>query len=248
MEKNLKRTFENSPQFYARLAGFLYLIVIIGGMFAQAFVRQGLIVSGDAVATAQNILNHARLYRFGFAESIIYLAANMPLTLIFYYFFKRVNRGAALLLVLFVILGTAIESVNLLLHFAPLVFLANQTYLNTFNTAQLQTMAYASLQIFTVGFEMVLAYFSFYCLVTGYLIYKSTFLPRTIGVLMVIAGLSYFIGGFASFLTPGFASHLFPAILIPSFIGETSFCLWLIFKGINVSKWKELISASSQSV
>src|SRR3979409_2025108 len=88
---------ELSPRFQARIAGFLYLIVIVGGIFAEIFVRGRLVVHGDPAATAHNILTHELLYRAGFAAEVFYCACNLPLTLIFYNLFREVNRTAALL-------------------------------------------------------------------------------------------------------------------------------------------------------
>lgn len=242
------RTVETSPQVYARIAGFLYLIVIVLGMFAELFVRGQMIVSGDAAATARNILAHEQLYRAGFALSTIYLACNMPLALIFYRLFKNVNGDVSWLVVFFLLLGSAIESASLLNHFAPLIFLGSADYLSAFSPEQLQAQAYMSLRLFAVGFLFSLVIFSFYCLSTGYLIFRSTFLPRILGVLMAIAGVCYLFHSLAYFLAPHFARHLIPYILVPCFIAETSLCLWLIVKGVNVQRWQEQASATGASI
>ncbi len=107
----------------ARIGGLLYLVVIIGGLFAEIFVRGRLVVPGDAAATAHNITTHEMLYRCGFAVEVFYCACNIPLILIFYRLFKVVSRDLTLMVVFFSLVGTAIESVSLLAHFAPLVFL-----------------------------------------------------------------------------------------------------------------------------
>jgi hypothetical protein len=172
------RAVQASPQIYARIAGLLYLIIIAGGLFAEAWVRERLVVSGDAAATARNILAHELLYRLGFAAGIVVCLCNLPLALIFYEFFKLVNRSLALLAAFFILVATAIESVNLLNHFAPLILLGGRRYLNVFTAEQLQALAYVSLRLQSVGYNISPAVFGFYCLVTGYLIFRSTFLPR----------------------------------------------------------------------
>jgi hypothetical protein len=121
------RITEASPRLYARIAGGLYLIVIVGGIFAEILVRGRLVVHGDAAATAHNILAHELLYRLGFAVEVFYCACNVPLALIFYNLFKVVNKNVSLLMVFFDLVVTAIESVSLLAHFAPLVFLGAGT-------------------------------------------------------------------------------------------------------------------------
>ncbi len=161
-----------SPQIYARAAGLLYLIIIVGAMFAEVFVRERLVVSGDAAATARNILAHELLYRFGLAAGVIACICNIPLALIFYEFFKLVNRSLALLMVFFILVLTAIESVNLLNHFAPLILLGGRSYLKVFPAEQLQALAYVSLRLQSAGYNISLAVFGCFCLVIGWLIFR----------------------------------------------------------------------------
>jgi hypothetical protein len=236
-----ERAVETSPQIYARIAGVLYLIIIAGGMFAEA-VREQVVVSGDAGATARNILAHELVYRLGFAAGVVVCSCNIPLALIFYEFFKLVNRSLSLLAVFFILVSTAIESVNLLNHFAPLILLGGRRYLNVFTAEQLQALSYVSLRLQSAGYNISLAVFGFFCLVTGHLIFRSTFLPRILGVLLAIAGLCYLTNSFADFLFPPFSAHLFPYILVPCFVAELSLCLWLLVMGVNVPKWKEKAS------
>jgi Domain of unknown function (DUF4386) len=240
----MERIAEASPRLKARIAGFLYLIVIVGGIFAEIFVRGRLIVHGNAAATAHNILAHELLYRLGFAAEIFYCSCNVPLTLIFYDLFKVVNRSVTLLLVFFSLVGTAIESVSLLGHFAPLILLGGGRHLSAFTAEQLQAWAYVSLQLFEYGFTISLVFFGFYCLSTGYLIFRSTFLPRILGALMALGGFCYVTNSFANFLSPPFAAHLLPYILLPSGVGEISLCVGLLVIGVNVQRWKEQASAA----
>ena len=234
---------ETSPRLKARIAGLLYLIVIVGGIFAEILVRGRLVVQGDATATAHNIVGHELLYRLGFAAEIFYCACNVPLILIFYDLFKVVSRNVALLVVFFSLVGTAIESVSLLAHFAPLVLLGGGRYLSAFRVEQLQAAAYLSLQLFEYGFAICLVFFAFYCLSFGYLIFRSTFFPRIIGVLLVIQGLLYLTNSVANFLAPGIAARVFPH-LAASAVAEISLCLWLLVVGVNAQPWKEQASAA----
>jgi hypothetical protein len=240
-----ERITETSPRLKARIAGLLYLIVIIGGIFAEIFVRGRLVVHGDAAATAHNIVGHELLYRLGFAAEIFYCACNVPLILIFYDLFKVVNRNVALLVVFFSLVGTAVEIVSLFAHFAPLVLLGGGHYLSAFTVEQLQAAAYMSLQLFEYGFAICLVFFGFYCLSFGYLIFRSTFFPRIIGVLLVIQGLLYLTNRFANFLAPGIAARVFP-YLAASAVAEISLCLWLLVMGVNVQRWNEQASAAGE--
>src|SRR5882762_3109697 len=240
------RITPTSPRLQARIAGFLYLLVIVGGIFAEIFVRGRLVVRGDPAATAHNILTHELLYRAGFAAEVFYCACNVPLTLIFYNLFKQVNRSATLLVVFFSLVGTAIESVSLLAHYAPLVLLGNGHHFHAFTSEQLEAWAYVSLELFECGFAIALVFFGFYCLSMGYLISKSTFLPRFIGILLAIEGVLYLANSFANFLAPAIASHVFP-FLAASAVAEISLCLWLLVVGVNVPKWQNQAGAAGGS-
>jgi hypothetical protein len=240
-----ERGREASPRLKARIAGFLYLIIIVAGMFAELFVREKLVVHGDAMATAQNILAHELLYRWGFAAGIIVLFCAIPLLLILYDFFKVVNRSLALLAVFFNLVSIAMEGANLLNHFAPLILLRGGPYLSAFKTEQLHALAYLSLRLQSTGYDMSLAFFGCFCLVAGYLIFRSAFLPRIIGVLMAIAGLCYLTNSFTNFLAPQFSKYVFPYILAPGLVGEGSLTLWLLVMGVNVERWKEQASAAA---
>lgn len=227
-----------SPQKAARIAGVLYLIIIAGGLFAEVFVRQQVIVFGDPAATARSILEHELLYRLGFAVHLIYLACALPLALIFYDLFRRVNGNIALLALVVNLVAITVESVNLLNHFAPLRILAAEG-LNAPNAEHLQDLAYVFVRLFASGFGISLTFFGLFCLLIGYLIFRSGFLPRILGVLMAVAGLCYLTNSFSVFIAPGFAALLFPYILLPCLVAELSLALWLVVMGVNVRKWEE---------
>jgi uncharacterized protein DUF4386 len=242
----MERTRGASPRDLARIAGGLYLIIIVGGFFAIGYVPAALVVPGDAAATAHNIQAHELLYRFGLVAHIIVLVCNIPLALIFYDLFKVVNRRLSLLVVFFTLVGTAVEGANVLNQFAPLMLLGGGHYLSVFNTEQLQALAYLPLDSQAIGYNIQQIFYSFYLLAAGYLVFRSTFLPRTVGVLLEIGGLCYLIYSFADFLAPEFAVHLVPYIQVPSGVAELSLCLWLLVMGVNVSRWEAQASAASE--
>src|SRR5271157_1002335 len=238
-----ERITEMSPRTKARIAGLLYLIVIVGGIFAEIFVRGQLVVHGDAAATAHNILAHQLLFRLGFAVELFYCCAcNLPITVIFYNLFKVVNRNVTLLMVFLDLVVTAIESISLLAHYAPLILLGGGHHLSAFTAEQLQAAAYVSLQLFEHGFAISLVFFGFDCLVMGYLIFRSNFLPRILGVLLAIEGLGYLVNSFALFLAPALQARIFPYFMATG-IAEVALCLWLLVMGVNVQRWKEQASA-----
>lgn len=235
------RTFETSPQTLARIAGVLYLIIIVGGIFAEVFVRERMLVYRDPAATANNILAHEMLFRLGFASGVIMLMCALPVLFILYHLLNRVNKSFAILAVFFNLSSIAIEGVNLLHHYEPLILLKGVGHLSSFSPDQLQALAYTTLRLQSTGYDLSLAFFGFFCIFIGYLIFKSTFFPRLLGVLMVVAGLCYLINSFVNFLAPQYS--LFPYIGIPPFVAELSLCLWLIVKAVNVRKWEERASA-----
>ncbi|MBI2814480.1 MAG: DUF4386 domain-containing protein [Opitutae bacterium] len=181
-----------SPRRQARIAGCLYLLVILGGAFSEAFVRMRLMVRADAAATAANLLAHEQLFRWGFVADLVPLLCNVFLTVIFYNLFKVVNRSLAALTVLFATMGTAIQGSVLLYHLVPLMLLKGGLSLNALTPGQLQALAYFALRMQTTGYTIALAFFGCFGLGLGFLVWKSAFLPRILGVLMAIAGFCYF--------------------------------------------------------
>jgi hypothetical protein len=200
---------ETSAGLEARMAGFLYLLNIAAGAFIYGFVRSTTITPGDPSTAASNILQHALLYRLGFLTGIVPVLCNVPLALIFYDPFKVVNRNLSALVAFFILVATAIESANLLNYYAPLILLEGGDP-SAFKPEQLHAFAYMSLALHAIGFNLAVVFFAFYDLLIGYLVFRSGFLPRILGVLMVVAGLCYLSSSFASFLSPRFAAHLLP--------------------------------------
>jgi len=234
---------ETSPQTYARIGGLLYLIIIVAGGFAELFVRSNLIVPGNATATAHNIMASERLWRLGFAATLVMLVCAVAVLLILYVLLRPVGRNTALLAVFFNLVSISIEGINDLLHLAAVLILSGADYLKAFEPGQLHALALLSLKLFDNGYGISLVFFGFFCICTGYLIFKSTFLPRVLGVLMAIAGLCYLTNSFVLFLAPRLA-HQFFYILMPAGIAELLLTLWLLVKGVNVQRWKEQAAAA----
>ncbi|HXO22537.1 MAG TPA: DUF4386 domain-containing protein [Thermoanaerobaculia bacterium] len=233
-----ERQVEASPQVLARLGGLLYLIIIVLGIFDEAFVRGRIVVSGDAAATAANIRSLESLWRFGIAGEFFLLLCAVVLTLIFYVLLRPVSRDLALLAVFFNLVSIAIEASVGMYLLAALFPLGKAEYLQAFQPGQLYALASLAVKSHSYGFGVALIFFGCVCLLLGYLIFKSGYLPKAVGVLMQIAGLCYLINSFALILAPSVANRLYPAILLPAFVGEASLCLWLLVKGVNVEKWK----------
>jgi len=238
---------EASPQVYARLGGALYLVVIAFGGFAEGFVANKLIVSGDAAVTAQNIMASPMLWSLSVAANLIVPVCAVAQTWIYYLLLRPVSKALVLLSVFFSLVSLAVEAVSKLFLLVVMPTLGHADYLRAFEPRQLQALAYLALKSHDISFNIALIFFGCACLVDGYLIFKSRYLPRLVGVLLQIAGLCYLTGCFAALFAPTLADLITPAILIPPFIGELSLCLWLLIMGVNITRWKERISMVDQA-
>ena len=220
----------------------LYLAIIVLGAFAEGFVMNRLVVSGDAAATAHNIMAAPVLWRLSVAGDLIVPVFSVALTWVFYLLLKPVNKQLVLLSVFFNLVSLSVEAVSKLFLLAVMPMLGNASYLNEFEPRQLQVLADLALASHGIAFNIALIFFGCACLVDGYLIFRSGYLPKLIGLLMQLAGLSYLIACFAALFAPALADLITPAIFLAPLIGESSFCLWLLVKGVNIAKWKERIS------
>lgn len=235
-----------SPRRLARIAGALYLVNIVGGAFAIGFVRSTLVASGDAAATAHNIQAHELLYRFGLAAHVVVTATNVGLAVTFYELFKVVNRRLALLDACFILVATAVEAGGLRDEAAPLFLLGGGPYAGALPAAQQQALAYLSSDLAGVGYDIHTVFFGLDIVCFSYLVLRSSFVPRAVGVLLAIDGLAYLVYSFADLLAPGFAGGLVPWIQLPALVGEGSLCLWLLVVGVDVDRWKEWASAAAR--
>jgi hypothetical protein len=234
----MERIAEASPRFKARITGVVYLLYFLTAVLGAFFMR-GLVVDGDAAATAKNILAHQPLHRLGLATGLISTACYVAVTALFYQLFKPVNRSLSLLAAFFSLVGCAVLAFAGLFQLAPLVILGGSQYLSVFTVEQLQALALLFLELNAQAVNICFVFFGFYCLLIGCLIFKSAFLPRILGVMMAIAGL-----GWLTFLAPPLANYLSPYIQILGILAELSLCLWLLVMGVNVQRWKERAGAA----
>jgi hypothetical protein len=228
-----------SPRLKARLTGALYLLTILTGIFAQGFVSERLIVSGDAAATAANLLAHKGLFQLGFAVFMIEMACNIAMTALFYDLLKPVSGSVSLVAAFLGLAGCVIKTFSRLFFIAPLFILGGAHYLSVFSAEQLQALALLFLKVNDRGAGIALVFFGFYAFLTGCLIIKSTFLPRILGVLSVLGGL-----GWLTFLYPPLGGRLFPFLALFAILGAASLIFWLLVFGVNEQRWKEQASAA----
>src|SRR5436305_8246258 len=229
-----ERIAVTSPRLKARITGALYLLTILTGIFAQGFVSENLVVDGDAAGTATNILTHKHLFELGFTVYLIEMACQIAITALFYDLLKPAGASVSLVAAFLGLAGCVIKTFSRLFFIAPLFVLGGQHYLAVFGREQLQALALLFLKVNDRGAAIALAFFGFYALLTGYLIIKSTFLPRTLGVLSVVAG-----AGWLTFLYPPLGYRLFFYIAPFGLLGAAALILWLLVFGVNEQRWKE---------
>ena len=216
----------------ARAAGVIYLAIIALGLFGEVFVRGSLVVAGDMAATASNILGSQLLWRSGIATDLVMHVLDVPLIVFFYLLLKPVSYPLALLATVFNIVQTCVLAVNKLSLVAALSLLNSPV----FAAGQVDSQAFALLAVnlHGHGFGIGLIFFGLACLVRGYLILHSGYVPRALGVLLALAGMGYLVNSFALLLSPRLASMLFPAVLLPAFVAELALSLWLLFANQRV--------------
>lgn len=233
------RRTEVSPRSMARMAGTCQLLEAVTATLGQVIILSKLMVSGNAVATAANIVRHARLYWCGFTSSILAVLFHVAWGFLMYELLRPVNRRVSLFATLVMLMGCAMLAVTGLLYIAPLLVLQGGVSLSALTDAQLQALAAAFLRLNAYAFDIHTVFFGVWCVLTGYLIYKSTFLPKVLGILLIVSGL-----GWMFYLSPPFAASLFPFIAAASAIGEIPLELWLIVAGLNEARWKEQASSA----
>ena len=230
---------EISPRFIARVTGALYLLTILTGIFAEGFVSGRLVVSGDAGTTAANILAHRGLFQLGFTIYLIEMACQIAITALFYELLKPVSTTVSLVAAFLGLAGCIIKTFSRLFYIAPLFVLGSPHYLNAFPQEQLQALALLFLKVNDRGAAIALAFFGFYALLTGYLIFRSTFLPRILGVFSVLGGL-----GWLTFLYPPLGYRLFLYVAAVGLLGAIALIFWLLVFGVNQQRWKEQAGAA----
>jgi Domain of unknown function (DUF4386) len=235
----MEKIAKTSPRLRARIAGVFEILEGMTSSFGQVFILGRLVVSGDPAATAANILGHERLFWIGYASSLVGVACHIAWALLFYYLFKPVNRTLSLLAAFVGLVVCGLQALTSFLYLAPLLVLQSGNSLGAFTTQQVQTLAFIFLKLNSYAFEIDLVFFGLWCVLTGYLIFKSTFIPRILGVLLAIDGL-----GWMTYVYPPLASNLFPFIAAASALAEIPLQLWLAVMGVNADRWKDEARAS----
>ena len=231
-------------QRYARIAGVLFLISLVAGGFGEAYAPSKLIVAHDAAATVANIKNFDFLYRLGFASFLIESLCDITLVLLLYALLKPVNKHLSLLAAFFGLVGTALFAFAELFYFAPLLIMRGSGYLQTFTPDQLNALILLSMKFYGYAGMLFTAYYGMSWIVRAYLIWNSGYLPKFLGVLMAIWGIGFVVRNFALILAPAYASDVLLMLMFP---GGLLLAVWLLVKGVDVSKWNARSSVGQVS-
>lgn len=213
----------------------MYLAIIFLGLFGEAIVRESVVVSGNAEATLQNLMASQMQWRLSIVGDLVMHILDVPLIVIMYYLLKPVDRLLALVATVANVVQTAVLAANKLTLIVPLLL---QKHGEIPASTWEATLSFLAIRLHGYGFGIGLLFFGVACLVRGYLVFRSTYFPRTLGVLLALAGLAYLVNSVALLLAPAVAATLFPAILVPALVGEGAFCLWLLVKGVDQSAWE----------
>ncbi len=238
---------EINPQAYARVGGVLYLTMIVLGIIEEVFVR-GRITVADAAVTFANLQKMQMLWRTGIALELVLLVVSIPLAVVLYVLTRPVHKELALLALLFGSIATAVEAAYSMQLVEALFPLGTNAYLSAFTPGQLQAMSALAMKAHALGFGIALLLFGPFFLVTGYLIFRSGYFPKPLGVLYQLAGLAYMLNAFVLVLAPQFANRAFMIMAAPAFIGETSFALWLLIKGVRIEEWRSATTVPANSM
>ena len=235
-------TGEISSRTMSRLTGIFYLAAILGGVFAQGFVAERLINFGNAATTASNILANETLFRSGFTVYLLEMTAQIVMTLLFYYLLKPVSRSGALVATVLGLTGAVIKTVARIFFIAPLFVLHKGNALSGYNPEQLNSLSLVLLRINDEGAAIALAFFGPSTFIQGWLMLKSTFIPKWIGVLAIAGGVAW-----TSFYWPPLGRSMFNISAIIGLAGSLATIVWLIAYGVNEERFRERAVASATS-
>jgi Domain of unknown function (DUF4386) len=229
------RTAEPSPLRRARVAGFLYLSLGLFAPFTLLYVPSRLIVPGDAATTANNILANESLFRLGIVSALVTSIVNILVVLALYQLLKPVNKNMAWLMVIFLLVAIPIGMLNELNQLAILHLLHGPDHGTGFTAEQLQAQVSLFLNLHTDGLNIAGIFYGLWLIPMGYLVFTSGFLPRILGILLLIGGFGYLIQSFAALLFPDLNVNI---VLLTDW-GELLFPLWLVIRGVNVERWEK---------
>jgi hypothetical protein len=229
----------DSIQMYARTAGVLGLISIVAGGFGEAYAPAALVVARDAAATATKIIGSESLFRWGFAAYLVEALCDAGLTLLFYLLLRAVRKDLALLAVFFRLIATAGFAMAQVFYFAALPIVGGADHLKALSPEQLHAVALLSIKVSGYGQAVFTMFYGVGSVLLGYLIHRSGFLPKFIGILLALSGVGFVAKTFTWALAPSYSS---PLLLMPAGVAALALTGWLLAKGVDAAKWTEKVA------
>jgi len=224
----------------ARLAGLLYLILVISGITNLMYIPSKLIVWESAAETLENIMNSELLFRLGIVSGIITFLTFLLLPLVLYRLLSEVNKMYATLMVIFAVISVPISFVNILNKFSVLTLIGKANYLQDLDLSEIQLQVMFHLDSYNNGIEISQIFWGLWLFPFGYLVYKSGFLPKVLGILLMAGCFGYLITFFGGFLSPNFHKTAVSTIVgLPASIGEIGICLWLLIMGTKTLNFRK---------
>ncbi len=224
-----------SPITQARIAGLTYLLGSLVSVFGQMIVLGKVIIPGNPTETASNILGNESLFRLGFVSALMTVPFHLLWAVLFYNLFKHVNRSISRLALYTMLVACTMWSISALFYISILSVLKGKIFITAFEPDHLHALSLMLVKINAHAYDIGLVFFGIWCMALGYLIFKSTFIPKVIGILLMFSGL-----GYLTLLWQPLANYTYPYNLALAGPGEISLLLWLIIKGLNADKWAKI--------
>lgn len=222
----------NSTKKTARIAGFLYLLLALTGAFSILYVPSTLVVFGDAAATAERIASSQLLFRAGILSGIVSHVIFVLLVLVLYHLLREISRKQAMLMVTLVVISVATGFVNTINQLGALIALSGADFLSAFEEPELDALAYLFMRLHSHGIQIIQIFWGLWLFPFGLLVYRSRFIPKILGVLVIIAGVGYLLGTITFLILPQYQSALSTPIMILE-MGELPIILWLLIVGVK---------------
>lgn len=229
---------ETSVKTYCRVAGILLILTMIGGWYGEMHVPSQM-MRGDAAATAAQLRQNDALFRLGFAAYLVEAFSDLVLAWLFYVLLRPVHRDLALLAAFFGIVSMTLFAVTKMFYFSAPLFLEGRAYLSAFPPAQLEALASLFLSLYGRLSGLFMLFYGTGWIIRGYLTYRSTYLPRFLGVIMVVAGLGFVAKNVTKVLAPAYSADL---LLAPMFLLVVAVALWMLLKGVDADEWNRAVA------
>lgn len=228
---------------YTRAVGIFLILTMFGGWFGELYVPS-VIMTGDAATTAANLRLNDDLFRLGFAAYLVEAFSDVLLAWLFYVILKPVHRDLALLSALLGLVSMSLFAVTRMFHFAAPMFLKGSRYLAAFSPDQLDAFANLFLSLYAGLSGLFMLFYGTAWMVRGWLTFRSTYLPRFLGVIMAVAGLGFIAKNITKVLAPAYSSDL---LLAPMFLNVVVLAIWMLAKGVDQDKWDRAIAAKASA-